>query len=302
MDKQHPYPGMEARERYGWWKAYKWLVLRRICQFGILFLFLLGPWFGLWIVKGNLASSLTLGVLPLTDPYVLLQSLAAGHWPLATAFLGALIVLVFYTLVGGRSYCAWVCPVNMVTDASACSRRRLGIKGQGAQISKSFRYWFLGGTLIGALVSGSIAWELINPVSMLHRGIIFGMGTGWFLILGIFLFDLFVSKEGWCGRICPVGAFYSLLGKMALIRVAASRRDQCDDCMDCFAVCPEKQVIPPALKGKEKGLSPLILDSNCINCGRCIDVCAKDVFRFSLRFDHEQGKSESVQKSMESLS
>jgi ferredoxin-type protein NapH len=34
-----------------------------------------------WIVKGNLAYSLTLDTLPLTDPYVLLQSLLAGNWP-----------------------------------------------------------------------------------------------------------------------------------------------------------------------------------------------------------------------------
>ena len=52
----------------------------RNAQASVLALFIAGPWFGVWIVKGNLSSSLTLGVLPLTDPYVLAQSLAAGHW------------------------------------------------------------------------------------------------------------------------------------------------------------------------------------------------------------------------------
>ncbi|WP_246260835.1 hypothetical protein [Candidatus Ruthia endofausta] len=42
----------------------------RSSQIGILLLFLLGPWFDVWIVKGNLSSSLTLNVVPLTDPYV----------------------------------------------------------------------------------------------------------------------------------------------------------------------------------------------------------------------------------------
>jgi len=32
------------------------------------------------------------------------------------------------------------------------------------------------------------------------------------------------------------------------VRVAAPNRKACDDCMDCFAVCPEPQVIRPALK------------------------------------------------------
>jgi ferredoxin-type protein NapH len=52
--------------------------------------------------------------------------------------------------------------------------------------------------------------------------------------------------------------------------------------MDCFAVCPEQQVIRPALKAVG-GTGPIILEANCTNCGRCIDVCSKDVFRFGLR-------------------
>jgi ferredoxin-type protein NapH len=48
-------------------------------------------------------------------------------------------------------------------------------------------------------------------------------------------------------------------------------------------VCPEPQVIKPALKGADRGLGPVILDINCTNCGRCIDVCGKDVFQFDLR-------------------
>ena len=53
--------------------------------------------------------------------------------------------------------------------------------------------------------------------------------------------------------------------------------------MDCFAVCPEPQVIKPALKGAKQNLGPAILSPNCTNCGRCIDVCSKSVFRFGLR-------------------
>ena len=110
--QQHTSVGLDALQAKGWWKSHQWLVLRRASQLSLLALFLLGPWAGLWIVKGNLASSLTLGMLPLTDPYVLLQSLSAGHWPLATAITGAGIVLAFYGLVGGRAYCSWVCPIK----------------------------------------------------------------------------------------------------------------------------------------------------------------------------------------------
>ena len=259
----------------------KWLLLRRVSQLGILALFLLGPWLGIWIVKGNLSSSLTLGVLPLTDPLLVLQSLAAGHVPYRDALIGALIVVTFYLVVGGRVFCSWVCPVNMVTDAAAALRRRLGLKG-GRAPATATRNWLLGGLLLVSAITGQVVWEYVNPVSMLHRGLIFGMGLAWVVVLGIFLYDLLIASRGWCGHLCPMGALYGLLGKTAVPRVSAAKRSACDDCLDCFVVCPEPQVIRPALKGDG---SPLILDSQCTNCGRCIEVCDRDVFRFTQRFD-----------------
>lgn len=266
------------------WRAHRWLLLRRLSQLGILALFLAGPWLGLWVVKGNLNSSLTFDFLPLTDPYVLLQGALAGHAPESQALIGAAIVAVFYLLAGGRVYCAWVCPVNPVTDLAAWLRRRLGLKG-GARISRAARFWMLGMTLLLALFTGTLAWELVNPVSMLHRGLIFGMGLAWAVVLAVFLFDLFVMNRGWCGHLCPAGAFYSLLGRRSLLRVSAARRDACDDCNDCFTVCPEPLVIKAPLKDAGKGVGPLILSPQCTNCGRCIDVCAKGVFSFATRFE-----------------
>jgi ferredoxin-type protein NapH len=274
--------GAEKIAEQGWLAAHKWLILRRIVQFSILALFLLGPLAGVWIIKGNLTYSLTLGVLPLTDPYVALQSLATGHLPETMGLIGAALVLAFYFLVGGRSFCAWVCPINPITDSASWIRRRLNIKG-GAQFSRATRYWILAVTLLVSALTGSLAWEWINPVSMLHRGLFFGIGATWMIVLAIFLFDIFVAKNAWCGRLCPVGAFYSLLGRWSPLRVSATRRAACNDCMDCFEVCPEPQVIRPALKGAGK-IGPVIVGANCTNCGRCIDVCSKDVFNFGLRF------------------
>jgi ferredoxin-type protein NapH len=275
--------GKDAIEAKGWFATHRLLILRRLSQLGILGLFLTGPLFGLWIAKGNLASSLTLEVLPLTDPHVLLQAVLSGVVPETAAIVGVLIVLVFYFIVGGRVYCSWVCPVNMVTDLASWLRRRLGIRTT-SKLYRSTRYWMLGMTLVLPLVAaGGIVWELVNPVSMMFRGIVFGIGAGWLLILGIFLFDLLVARNGWCGRLCPVGAFYGLVGSRSLIRVNAAQRSECTDCNDCFAVCPEPHVIKPALKGADKGIGPVILSRDCTNCGRCIDICAVNVFSYGGR-------------------
>ena len=274
--------GREAVQKKGWLQAQKWLLLRRLSQLGFLGLFLLGPFAGIWIVKGSLSASETLGFLPLTDPLIILQSFIAGHTIAVKALIGALLVITLYVLAGGRAYCSWVCPINMITDAAAWLNRRLDLK-KSFNLSRSVRYWLLAAILVMAYMTSTIIWEWINPVTIFQRGLLFGMGLGWIMAGAILFFDTFVVKRGWCGHLCPVGAFYSLLGFVSILRVKAKQREQCTDCMDCFTVCPEPQVIRPALKGDEHS-SPVILSNNCINCGRCIDTCPHNVFQFSKRF------------------
>ena len=279
-------PAAEAVREKGWWKAHQWLVLRRLSQLSILALFLLGPLAGVWIVKGNLSSSLTLGVLPLTDPFLLAQVLLTRHWPETAALLGAAIVIVFYALVGGRVFCSWVCPVNMVTDGASWLRRRFNISS-GRAPKRELRYWLMGAVLLASAITGLTVWEWVNPVSMMHRAIIFGGVVAWGAVAAVFVFDLLVAPRGWCGHVCPMGAAYHVIGKGSLLRVSAQHSSRCNDCADCFAVCPEPHIIPIPLKGKG-GALPVISTAECTNCGRCIDVCSKNVFTFTHRFDHRR--------------
>jgi len=281
--KNNKFPGQDAIASKGWLGAHKWLLLRRASQFFIMALFLIGPLTGVWIVKGNLTSSLTLGFLPLSDPFIILQSFSAGHVVASTGLIGAAIVVVTYLLVGGRVYCSFVCPMNLVTDAARWFAKKFDLP-KGWQPSRHARLWTLGTVMITAMVTGVMAWEMLNPVTMLHRALVYGTGTVWTVALAIFIFDLVVSRRGWCGHLCPMGAFYGLLGSASILRISAIKRQDCNDCMDCFEVCPEAHVITPALRGGATQSSPIIVSGDCTNCGRCIDVCAKDVFVFTTRF------------------
>ncbi|MCW8934431.1 MAG: quinol dehydrogenase ferredoxin subunit NapH [Gammaproteobacteria bacterium] len=274
--------GQDAVIKKGWLLAHKWLLLRRFSQLSIIGLFLLGPVSGIWLIKGNMSSSLILDTLSLTDPFVFLQTLFTGYLPEMTVISGAVIVALFYLIVGGRVYCSWVCPINIVTDAADWLRRLLKVK-TSLNFSRMGRYGLLVISLVLASVSGMLVWELVNPVTMIQREIVFAMGYSWLFIIGIFILDAFVSRRAWCGHLCPMGAFYSLLGRVSIIKVNAINRDSCNDCMDCFAVCPEPQVIKPALKGNVSS-SPVINSGNCTNCARCIDVCAENVFTIKHRF------------------
>lgn len=264
-----------------WFARQRWLLLRRTSQLGLLGVFLLGPWCGIWWVKGNLAASLWFDLIALEDPLVALQSLLATQHMTRTALLGSGLILLFYGIVGGRVYCSWVCPVNVITDVAHWCRERLHLP-PGWRPQRALRGWLLAMSLVVSALTGGIVWELVNPVTLVQRGLVFGMGLAWAIVAAVFFFDVLVSRRGWCGHLCPVGAFYGLLGRQSLIRIAAHRREACTDCGDCFAVCPEPQVITPALRGGA-GDTRLVLSGDCTNCGRCIDVCPDDVFKFSLR-------------------
>lgn len=288
--------GAEAVTTKGWLIAHKWLLMRRISQLSIILLFVAGPLWGIWLIKGSMSSSLLLETVPLSDPFVYLQVLLSGQVVEKTVVVGAVIVALFYFVVGGRVYCSWVCPINMVTDAADWLRRILNIKTK-VILSRSNRTIIFFSIMAVSVVSGAVVWELVNPVTMLQREIVFGMGLSWMLVVAIFIVDAFISRRAWCAHLCPMGRFYSFLGKYSILRINALQRSRCDDCMDCFAVCPEPQVIKSALKGNEKS-SPVILSGDCTNCGQCIDVCALEVFSSGHRFLNpitEKPKSETSQ-------
>jgi len=257
----------------------KYLILRRIFQISLMTLYFGANAWGWSFIVGNLSSSNILGTIPISDPYAVMQMFAAGAVIASDIFIGALIAVLFYSLVGGRAFCSWVCPVNIITDAANYLRRKFEFKKlqKKQPASRSMRYWVIAMSLIISLSFGVAAFEFISPVAMVHRGIIFGLGFGWAAIVVIFFFDLFVLKNGWCGHICPIGGFYSIIGRFSLIRVKHEEK-KCTLCMKCKEVCPESQVLFMVGKSSEQ-----VLSGECTNCARCIEVCDDDALNFSLR-------------------
>lgn len=267
-----------AIDELGWWQAHKFLFLRRLSQVSIFAMFAIGPWFGLWLLKGNLSASELLSVVPLSDPLASLQVLLTGHIPELSLILGAVIIALLYALLGGRVFCSWVCPVNMVTDLASWLRRKMNLP-RTSEMPRNLRYYLLALVLILPVLTGMTVWEWVNPVPVLYRAVLFSAGSGLWILAAIFLLDLFISERAWCGHLCPTGALFALLGKASPVKVSAVNAKDCDNCMDCFDVCPERQVLKPALRGQQ----PMITDSDCTQCGRCIDVCAQRVFQYQNR-------------------
>ena len=261
------------------WNSYRYLFARRITQVGLLALYFGANAWGWNVIQGNLSSSLIFGVVPMSDPYAALQMLVAGAVLASDLLIGVGVAMAFYFLIGGRAFCSWVCPINMVTDFASFVREKIGMNqltGVKQPASRNLRYWILVLSLVVSAIMGVTAFEFISPISMVHRGLVFGVGFGWAAVVIIFLFDLFFLKNGWCGHVCPLGGFYSLLSKFSLIRVD-HLEENCTLCMKCKVVCPENQVL--YMIGKE---SLPVVSGECTNCARCIEVCDDDALKFSI--------------------
>jgi ferredoxin-type protein NapH len=261
----------------------RYLILRRVTQIGVLLLFF-GTLYWRWqlagapLLRGNLSASEFLGIVPMADPFAVLQQLVSGHALHTTVLLGAAILMVFYA-AAGRVFCSWVCPMNMVTDAAGWLRNRLRLNNL-FRLSRGTRYWVMAMALALSALMGVAAFEWVSPISMLHRELIYGVGMGLTAALGIFIFDLLILKHGWCGHLCPLGAFYGLLGKTALLRVRFDDAS-CTRCGECARVCPEPQVLN-LRKAAESGM---VTAGTCTNCARCIPVCPEGSLAFAWRWN-----------------
>ncbi|TNF55392.1 quinol dehydrogenase ferredoxin subunit NapH [bacterium] len=258
-------------------KRYKYQIARRFIQVSIFLLFFGGNAFGWDVLKGNLSSAEVLNLIPLTDPFAVLQIFSTGALVAKDALIGASIILLFYAVLGGRVFCGWVCPVNIVTDAANKFRDTLKFNEKLLSwgMKRSFRYWVIGLSLIVSAILGVAAFEWISPIGALHRGIIYGLGIGWTYVLIVFLFDLFAVRNGFCGHACPLGAFYALVGRYGFLRVGYNM-DKCNMCMKCLNICPERQVLHTV--GRESGK---VRSGECTNCGRCIEVCDENALLYS---------------------
>ncbi|MDP1785477.1 MAG: quinol dehydrogenase ferredoxin subunit NapH [Sulfuricurvum sp.] len=269
-------------------KHYRYLLMRRVTQLSIMALYIGANVWGWKMLQGNLSASSLFGIVPLADPYAVLQIAVTGATLGMDIIVGALIVSLFYGVIGGRAFCSWVCPVNIITDTAGWLRRKMKFSEVQKRffLNRSLRYWILGLGLGLSAVMGVAAFELISPISMAHRGLVFGMGMGGGALAVIFLFDLLVHENGWCGYVCPLGASYALIGQFSLIRVYHDAV-KCSDCRDCITVCPEKEVLHMINQSSES-----VVMGECTNCGRCVDVCQTDALGFSIRSQLKQSKDE----------
>ncbi|QOY38753.2 quinol dehydrogenase ferredoxin subunit NapH [Anaerobacillus isosaccharinicus] len=259
----------------------KWMIARKSVQFLVLLLFL-SPLFlvevaGTNFFYGSLSSSEIFGI-QLSDPLGALGVTLASK-KIVWSFIGsALIVFLFYLVISGRVFCSWVCPVNTLLELTDSLRKRFK-NLPDVQLNLNTKSQLAALVLILSFVIGVPIFEIISPIGNTLRNLLFVWGIGSFIILAIVLFDFFISKRGWCRYLCPVGGFYSSIGKAGQLRVKIDD-EKCVSCMQCKKVCfSHPSILDPAINGEIS----YVISGDCSLCGACIDACSHEALSIGLR-------------------
>jgi len=229
-------------------------------------------------VKGSIWT-IDIWGLKISDPLAVLESSVTAlylYWPM---ILSIFIPLLF-TLILGRVYCGWLCPMNLFSETVTMLRKLLektGYRTRDINFSSKTKYTVLILGLSAAYILGYPLMVLIYPPSVISREIFNKIYSGlWgygILIIGGYLFmELILSKRWWCRYICPGGAVYISLSRFRLLRI--KRNNNCNQCGDCVPVCPYD------LKPMTQEIS-----AQCDLCCRCVSVCKPDAldYTFSLK-------------------
>ncbi len=236
-----------------------------------------GPW------------SATVGPVSMTDPLGAVESMVASR-ALPWVLLASLLVPLAATLLLGRIFCSWICPVGFLlelTDKMRGAMRFLEIRPRDLKPSRTTKYGVLAAGLVLTAVLAIPVLGYVYPPAIVGReahDVVFAFfdraemgrfgpwagGLSWMalLLVAIISFEVLVSRRWWCRYVCPGGALYSLIGWARPVRVKL-QSDRCTQCALCVAACPE-------------GLNPMKnqMGMECDNCGECVASCGDDALAF----------------------
>jgi ferredoxin-type protein NapH len=218
-------------------------------------------------------------IMNFLSPYLIIDGAMNG------IIVGSFImfaILFISSLVLGRAFCGWVCPVAALQESCFGINNK---KVQGKLVNKIKYFiwvpWII--TIVIALFfSGGI--QKINFLYLTETGISVDAPLKYityYFVVGLFLvLAIVLGKRGACHSICWMAPFMIIGVKLRrLLRLPAlhlkAENDKCNGCKACDAKCPMSLEVNSMVK---KGS---MSDDECILCGECVDICSKKVIKYT---------------------
>lgn len=207
---------------------------------------------------------------------------AARTVPGTLAWAAAALLLL--TLVFGRFFCGWVCPLGTLQQLASFlfspRTRRESIAANRWRGWYATKYYLLAGLLAAALL-GSLQTGLLDPLSLFARGLAAGVWPmlprgravpgGWLalaLLAAILVASRFVPRL-FCRALCPLGALLGVFSRLSAFRLTR-RAGGCNECTACRFAC----------QGADEPLGAH-RPSECMVCLNCVAECPEGVLGYA---------------------
>lgn len=222
------------------------------------------------------------------DPLILLIVSIAFRTVIATSLLA--LTLIAATLVFGRFFCGFVCPLGTTIDIFDVFIKRELAPKPALRSGKYFTLVFL----LTAAVLGVSFLHFLDPLVISERSLtlifhpaatyladIFNFGTKVLyvesaialIVLGAVLVLNFVNQRFWCRSVCPLGGLLAVCSKFSVFRFSFASPESCTNCGICEKICPTGAI----------SIEHARVDAaECIECLRCRYECPQDVFNYRI--------------------
>ncbi len=209
-------------------------------------------------------------------------ALVLGAGTLPGALVWALLLVVI-TIVFGRVFCGWICPLGTLQQLSSWllspRSRRESLRINRHRRWYALKYYVLAALLAGAL-AGTVQTGLLDPLSLAARGIASGVWPalphgrpvpgGWLataLLLAVVVASRFIPRL-FCRALCPLGALLGVFARFALFRIGRREAD-CSGCTLCSFAC----------QGADEPLGEHRV-AECHVCLNCLPGCPKNAMAY----------------------
>jgi ferredoxin-type protein NapH len=259
------------------WRNRRWAVL-----LGINLLFTLSFWVDIQILEGSLTASRLIG-FHLADVYSSGLVMLAQRHVAVNLVIGATTVALFWGIVGGRSFCSWVCPYHLVAEWAEMLHLRLADRGlvRDHPLHRGVRVMFWVVFALLALVTGHTLFLTLNPIGVLSRALVYGASLALLWVLALLVFEVVYARRAWCRYVCPIGLTYGVLGAGAPLKVTYDL-ESCAHEGECRKVCEVSHVLDLTIKGRAEEPT-LDVGPDCTRCGLCVDICPTGALRYELK-------------------
>jgi ferredoxin-type protein NapH len=186
-------------------------------------------------------------------------------------------------LLGGRTFCSWVCPYHLLAEWAESLHLYLVKKKRVSDhaFHRGMRtvLWLLFAAL--AWVTGYTVFETLSPTGILSRALIYGPGLALLWVLLWLLIEVFYSRRAWCRYFCPIGLTYGVVGLASPLQVKY-RLESCFHEGDCRKICLVPHVLECVIKGRASA-EQMDIGADCTRCGLCVDTCPSGALRFEVK-------------------